>query len=203
MEQPVQQDYVGNVFGKRPTSVFSMTAERRTVIVMADEHNPATPMKFCAEPPADVAANIASSVRAALEASVKGIKVGAASPEVQAAGEFSRSLSSTMMSLFYRSQGIQLFRDGLFNLCQARINGMLTDAQYAQKHSDLLDKSFALILGELPSVQAARLQSMTMDASKVLTEAEATAKKADALAKEAEKRVEDAKKALEAAGKKN
>lgn len=203
LEQPVQQDYVGNIFGKRPISVFSMTPERRTVMIMADENNTRAPMKFCAEPPADVAANIASSVRAAMEASVKGIMAGPVSPEVQAAGEFSRSLSATMMSLFYRSQGIQLFRDGLFNLCQARINGTISDAEYVKKHSELLDKAFVLILAELPNVQAARLQAMTLDVSRVLTEADATAKKADALAKDAEKRVDEARKALDSAGKKN
>lgn len=157
-EDPVIQDYVGDqLFGlierSKNVSVFSMTPERRTVVVMFDRKDSTTPVKFCAEPPADVAENVAGSIRGLIEAQIKApSEKGSAS----AAAELSRTLSSSIVSLFYRSQGIQMLRDGLFSLCQAHINKAITQEQFNAKYDDLVSKAFDLVKLEIPSAQAAR-----------------------------------------------
>lgn len=157
-EDPVIQDHVGEpILGfigrSKSVSIFSMTPERRTVLVMFDRRSPATAVKFCAEPPADVAENVASSLRGLAEAQ---IKAPAEKGSLNAAAELSRTLSSSIVSLFYRSQGIQMLRDGLFSLCQAYINDAITKEQFNAKYDELVSKAFVLVSQEIPSAQAAR-----------------------------------------------
>lgn len=89
--------------------------------------------KFCAEPPPDATQSITSAVSAAFSGTASGVPVN---PEVSA--EFAKSLATTAQSLFYRSQGVQLFRDGLYNLCQAYLNGAISPAQYHQQFQSLV-----------------------------------------------------------------
>ncbi len=97
--------------------------------------------KFCAEPPPDAAENIASTLVAAANAS------GIGNPEITAS--LVSSLSTTVQEMTKRSQGIILYRDGMFNLCQAYLNGVIDKTVYAQKSEELLTKSFILIESEL------------------------------------------------------
>ena len=91
-EQPVKQDYVGPIFGKKTTHVFSLTPERRTVIVMPTQRG----ARFCAEPPPDVAESLADSLRILAEAQLKDPKLPAS-----ASMEFYKAFTSSAMSLFY------------------------------------------------------------------------------------------------------
>ena len=120
-EHPVIEQYAtrGLPGFPRETTVYSTTPERRTVMVMTDLNATDSPTRFCAEAPADVAENISSSFKALVEAEIK-------APAGQTGGqgrvELAKAFSSSIVSLFYRSQGVQLFRDGMYNLCQAFIN---------------------------------------------------------------------------------
>jgi ABC-type uncharacterized transport system substrate-binding protein len=146
-QHPVQYDWVpiSKWWKTRYGSVFSMTPERRTVIVIPE---PSNTFRICAEPPPDVAESLASTIRFAAEAQVKGQggKV-----------DLSSIFSSSAMMLFYRSQGVQLFRDGMYNLCQAHMNGIISKEQYVEKYKELLDVAEKLIGAEIPAMQAIKI----------------------------------------------
>jgi len=97
--------------------------------------------KFCAEPPPDAAENIASTLAATANAS------GVGHPEITAS--LVNSLSTAVKEMTKRSQGIILYRDGMFNLCQAYLNGMISSEAYINKSSELLGKAYTLIDKEL------------------------------------------------------
>lgn len=175
MEKPVQQDYVGSIFGDRRTNVFSLTPERRTVLVVRGVDGIQSRVMVCAEPPPDVSQNIASSIRTLAEASAKDATGRAAG----ASAEFSRSLNTSVASMFFRSQGIQLWRDGLFSLCQAYMNGLIADKdEFWKKHGALLDVSFALIAHEIPTVQQIRGVDLVNQVTTAKTAVEASLQEA-------------------------
>lgn len=147
MEQPVQHDYVGSFFGDRKTSVFSLTPERRTVLVVRKVGTDSSIM-VCAEPPSDVAQNLSASVKALAEVSAK----SNADKSASAAAEFSREVSSAMTRIFARTQGVQLYRDGSFNLCQAYMNGLIDGPTFVERQRALLAITAALIKDELPQL---------------------------------------------------
>ena len=52
--------------------------------------------------------------------------------------------------LFRRSQGLQLYRDGMYNFCQQRMNGWISDDQLNTLSINLLDTAKTLIKTEIP-----------------------------------------------------
>lgn len=112
-----------------------------------------------------------------------------------AAAELSRTLSSSIVSLFCRSQGIQMLRDGLFNLCQAYINVAITAKEYESRHDDLVSRAFVLVSQEIPSAQAAR----AMDAASRAESAQGAVKSALEQSKAAQAAAESAATRAEAA----
>ena len=205
IEHPTIEDHSGHL------GTFSTVAERRVVITKREYKNMsgdnAYESKFCAEPPPDATQSIASALTAALSGSAAGLK---AKPEVSV--EFAKSLETTAKSLFQRSQGVQLFRDGLFNLCQASLNGAIIPGEYVAQYNLLLTKASEIIkeeVGKMPSVPVLRAEEAAI-ASEAAKDAAVKAKvsvmdskaaidtsvnKADAAAKKAEdaaKRAEDA-----------
>lgn len=192
-EQPVQREYVGEFFGAQETNVFTLTPERRTIIVQTSKEVGARP-RFCAEPAADVAESLASSFRAVAEASA------AERDDTRRAAtnlELSRNLSTSVVSLFYRSQGVQLFRDGLFSLCQAYMNGLITSPDdYMKQYDALLNRSFALIAQEIPSAQTLRAVELSNQIANMKTAVESALQKAQAAESESIKAADRARDAL-------
>ncbi|GKS70206.1 hypothetical protein W03_22100 [Nitrosomonas sp. PY1] len=135
---PVIEDKVGrdiaNPNDKR-IGTLATVAQRRLAIVKYEDG------KFCAEPPPDAADNIASSLSAALSGSSGNV-------EVQA--KLATAVSSVAKQLFYRSQGLQLYRDGAFHLCNAYLNGQIDAAEYKTKYKELLESAEKLINAEIP-----------------------------------------------------
>lgn len=216
MERPVIEDHSGHL------GTFTTVAERRMVITKRDYGDKdAYTSKFCAEPPPDATQSIASTLTAALTASAAGL---AAKPEV--AAQFGRTLETTAQSLFQRSQGVQFFRDGLYNLCQAYLNGALNgkdmngqpidnEQGYVMRYTELLTAAKLIILaeiGQMPSVDVLRAEQAVSAAeaakdaavkARVKVETaqaniDASVQKADAALKKAE---DAAKRAEEAAAK--
>lgn len=200
IERPIIEDHSGNL------GTFASVAERRMVITKKDYSNVVGSniyeSKFCAEPPPDATQSIASALTAALAGSAAGIE---AKPELSV--QFAKSLETTAKSLFFRSQGVQLFRDGLYNLCQAYLNGAITPLQYNQQYSALLTSASAIIKDEIdkmPSVPVARAEeaAVASEAAKDVavkakiavaaerTLIEAAARQAEDAAKRAEKAVQ-------------
>ena len=139
---PVIEERVSD-FGIPKIGVLATTGERRAVIVKMPER------LICAEPPPDVAEAIASAVSGALEASGKSspadVRLGGAS-----------ALSTALMQLTYRTQGLQLYRDGSFFLCTLFMNNIITKDEYLRARDKLLDDSLALIHKELPLIAEIR-----------------------------------------------
>jgi len=102
--------------------------------------------KFCAEPPPDAAENIVSTVSAIANASSAQVD-----PHITAS--LLNTLATTMQEMTKRSQGIIMYRDGMFNLCQAYLNGVISPDVYARKSEELLGKAYALIEKELDKTQ--------------------------------------------------
>jgi hypothetical protein len=124
---------------------LATTAERRIVLARVDPENKETFGRFCSEPPPDAAENIANNLTLAVQAAVK-------TPETEGSGrlELAKQLATTVQSLFHRSQGLQLYRDGLYNLCIAWMNGVLkTQADFTTRADALLTSAQTLITTEL------------------------------------------------------
>ena len=179
-EKPIIEDKVGEQVGTLAT-----TAERRIVLVNLKNGD------FCAEPSPDVAEAINSSIRAAAEASAKtngGV-------DAKVSGEVARQLATSIGSSFLRTQGIQLFRDGSFALCQARMNNNIKPDDYSQKFDRLLKDSVDLIRLELPYLVQRGDQQASASASASKTAADS----AKAAAADAAKSADAAKAAADSA----
>ena len=105
---------------------------------------------FCAEPSPDTAENVANSISSALDVSIT-------QPEANVTGEgrleFAKALATSIESLSKRSQGLQLFRDASYQLCQALLNKAIDRNQYQTLYSKLLSDSIKLITVELNLTQ--------------------------------------------------
>jgi hypothetical protein len=125
-------------YGTINIGTLATTAERRVVIINHDTNG------FCAEPPADAADNLTSSFAAALKGT---------DANVTASAEISKAFASSIKQLFKRSQGVQLYRDGMYSLCQAFINKAISSSQFSTMQADLLKESSTLIGKELQYLQ--------------------------------------------------
>jgi hypothetical protein len=127
---------------------IGVTADRRFVI--ANEKGDDT---FCAEPSPDVTFNTSELARGLIQAAVDSPQgIGA-----DAVAELSRSMATTAQLLATRSQGIMLFRDGMFYLCIARMNGWITTDDFVSEGRELRQKAYDLMLhqiekGGLPNI---------------------------------------------------
>tara|TARA_B100000315_G_scaffold217965_1_gene218934 strand:+ start:9784 stop:10653 length:870 start_codon:yes stop_codon:yes gene_type:complete len=141
-ENPIIEDKVGS---SKPSGhelgTLATTSERRIVLVKMQGEQKG---KFCAEPSPDTADNLASSLSLLVEAQIK-------KPEAQGSGksEISKTLATTVEKLGVRSQGVQFFRDGMYNLCQAYLNQAVTEPQFLDLTRELRDKAADLITVEL------------------------------------------------------
>ncbi len=140
------------------------------------------PKQICGEPPPDVSDNIATAISEALSAKGNVAEKGS----LEFASNFAKSLSTTAVLLFKRTQGLQLYRDGMYNLCLAVMNGQIGNrAEYDAAAKSLLAEAVKLIEKEIPYMQA--------------TAAEVSAQNAATSATEAKKAAVDAKQSADAA----
>jgi len=175
-EQPITEDHAhANWFGYAKVNVFSSTAERRMVIAKFPEN------RFCAEPPPDVAESLASSLSMLAQGSAKNATAAEASARLEA----TRTLGTSIRSLFTRSQGMQFMRDGLYHLCQAYLNQVITAAEYIALYKELLTESKALIVQELPDMKDKRADDAAKNADTSAADAKAAAAAATTSAQQA------------------
>jgi hypothetical protein len=135
---PVIEDRISD-WGKEKIGVLATTPERRIVIVKMPGS------AFCAEPPADAAENVSAALTAVAEASAQG-------RVTDAQLSIAQTLATSVKQLFQRSQGVQLYRDGTFMLCNAYLNGAITKEQFLQRHERLLEIVAPLIAQEIPEI---------------------------------------------------
>jgi hypothetical protein len=168
--------------------------------------------RFCAEPSPDVAESISSSLRAAATASVAQGNTATAAAAITAAKDLSTSLST----LFIRTQGVQFMRDALYALCQDKMNGVYgsvpnntspnvgsapqIDAsdmnEYRKARDQVIKLAYLLIDRELELVEKRKFDAAMRELKDVQTEAR---KFADVAKQAAESAMEERKKAEQAA----
>jgi hypothetical protein len=131
-------------------NTFSIIPSRRMVIMKSSDpkDEKEKDLLICAEASADVSDNLMSSLAASL--SVAGPTAPTGQKGAEAAIAASKALETTAQFLFKRTQGIQLYRDGMYHLCQARMNKFIDDVEYRRRTQDLLDKVLPLINTEIP-----------------------------------------------------
>jgi hypothetical protein len=175
-EQPITEDHAhANWFGYAKVNVFSATAERRVVIAKFPEN------KFCAEPPPDVAESLANSLSLLAQGSAK----NATTLEASARLEATRTLATSIRSLFTRTQGTQFLRDGLYHLCQAYLNQVISAPEYIALYRELMTDSKALIEKEFPHMNDRRADDAAKNADAAAMEAKQAASAATASAQQA------------------
>jgi hypothetical protein len=125
---PVIEDKVG-LSGKETVGTLATAPDYRVVYVRLEEK-----AKICAEAPADAGAQFGSTFAAALTTPTGGTTPLSAEARV--------GLAVAMKQLFKRSQGVQLYRDGAFSLCNLYLNGGLTDGEYLAELRELRKAAF-------------------------------------------------------------
>lgn len=141
-EQPIIEQHAQNHI-----NTFAVVPSRRMMIVKKVDITDGKPAEHlvCAEAPADVTDNLASTLAASLAVSGpgKGDKTAEASAAVNS------TLNTYAQFLFKRTQGIQLYRDRAYHLCQARMNDFISKEQYYSSMESLLTQVIPLITAEL------------------------------------------------------
>lgn len=136
--KPIVEDKVGSkLWGEadRRIGTLATIAQRRLALVRFEDG------KFCAEPSPDAVDNISQTLSTAFSGDTK---------DVAASAQLATSIATVAKQLFYRSQGLQLYRDGMFALCNAYLNNAIDVPTYHQKVDKLLDITKELINMEIP-----------------------------------------------------
>lgn len=147
IENPIIEQHAQNRI-----NTFAVIPSRRMMIVKSEPgaNSEEKLMLVCAEASADVTDNLASTLAASL--AVSGPSAGD-----KKAADASAAVSSTMNTyarfLFKRTQGIQLYRDRSYHLCQARMNGFITNEQYFESMNAAFKDVIPLIKEELPMLK--------------------------------------------------
>lgn len=136
---PVIEDKVG-ISGREMVGTLATSADYRVVYVRLDPQ-----AKLCAEAPADAGAQFGQTFATALSA-----PTGSTPP---LSVEAKTGLAVAMKQLFKRSQGIQLYRDGTFALCNLYLNGGVTAAEYFVELKELRKTAAHLIEKEIPYLE--------------------------------------------------
>lgn len=146
--KPVIEDRISE-HDEKTVGVLATTPERRIVLVKMPEQ------LFCAEPSPDAADNVSHAISAALEASTTG-KLSEAQIGV------AQKVATSVRQLFQRSQGIQLYRDGNFMLCNSYLNGVIKDeAKYLAQQDKILQAAKELILAEITELSKLKFDTNT------------------------------------------
>jgi hypothetical protein len=136
-----------NIHQSTMADVITTDASQRTVLVDKQHFG------FCAEASPDVTKDTAAALSEALKITAD-LTTGLGATggiDVGAGGGFDREIVATALSkiTFTPSQGIQLYRVGGFNLCQAWINNTITTDMFLDQHRKLLDVVKDLTLAEI------------------------------------------------------
>jgi hypothetical protein len=102
-------------------------------------------MVYCSEAPPDAATSLSESLSVSLKANYQ-----TAGQTAGGSADFTKGLASYANQLFYRTQGVQLFRDGSFALCLAHMNGFIDNTSFESLIDKLIIASSALIDKEIP-----------------------------------------------------
>ena len=135
---PVFEEELTSWFGFLSHSYVATAPERRMVIFDFKG------AKICAEPPADAADQVASSLSAGIRANVErtGVKAGGS-------GEFAQAIATTVKQLGRRTQAVQLYRDRTSALCLMLMNGAIGPVDYIKAEERAFTQAVELLKLEL------------------------------------------------------
>ena len=150
---------------------LSTKLERRLVIFNRKKTDEGWDLKICAEPPAEAIQALQSINK--LEATLK--KQTPAKTTVEGSGSGESGLTTAVQSAFRRTQGLQFYRDGAYQWCQAYINNLITRKDFVEKLETLQEKAAYLIqeevnqegfyVGTLPQIQIEQLKKLQPSSS--------------------------------------
>ena len=125
-------------------STLATEADTRTILVIQDKSTDS--IKILAEPSPDVVDEISKKFSLLLDAALKHAdETELFKSSVESLSEFSQ----TITKLTTRSQGIIYFRDASYRLVEAYLNEMITEEQYVELITLLLNNTKELINHEL------------------------------------------------------
>ena len=138
MGDPIVEDYG---YGAN-AGTYGVIPSRQIAIMSARDNISDSIVFICAEPAVDLSDTIVSS-------QAPGLKAKGPAPGTSGVGAYSRAqnLSPTAKNLF---EGVQLYRDGMYRLCQAKMNGVISDNDFSEGMNNLLNQSVKLITAERP-----------------------------------------------------
>ena len=137
---PVIEDKVGR-FLQETVGTLAVKADRRIIVVKLEDE-----AKFCAEPPPDVAENLTKELAVVMEAEAQEPQSG-----VGGSGklDLKDNLTTKIQELVKRTQGVDIYRTGMYALCQHYLNEGLTASELKESSDQLLVTAEKLILKEL------------------------------------------------------
>jgi len=142
-------------------NTFATTSSRRLVIVKSMNYG--NEVISCAEPSPDVGEAFASAIADAIKiaAQIEGVPI-------ELSNQYAKTVATEITPLVYRTQGLQLYRDAIHNLCIDRMNGWVdedrtngnssasptTPNSYESLRKYFFDESITLIKKELPIMKS-------------------------------------------------
>lgn len=136
-KSPVVEDNVGKQVG-----TLAITTDRRVVLVRLQGDSEGGAGRFCAEPPPDAGQNITNALAAMLDVSAEKI-------DATIKAQLATTFASNFQAFVKRSQGLQLYRDAMYNLCQNYLNHGIEAADVQKLSKEILENSVKLIEHEL------------------------------------------------------
>jgi len=124
-------------------SVLSYEAESRGAYFATSQE----PLRYCAEPPPDVALDRSLKLAGELTAKTQG---------VEGAAKANAEVASKAVELAGRTQLVLLAREFLYRTCELRLNGEEVDIE--NNYNKIIDLISALGKAELQSVEAERVE---------------------------------------------
>jgi hypothetical protein len=140
-KSPVVIDHVGDRVG-----TLAVTTDRRVVLVRLQENSASEAGRFCAEPPLDADQNVTGALAAMRDLSTDKIE---ASVKV----ELARSFAHIFPAFIRRTQGLQLYREAMYNLCQNYLNHAINKDVLEAQSMKVFEVSVKLIEQELTLTQ--------------------------------------------------
>lgn len=137
---PVIEDKVGT-WPRYQVGTLAVTTDRRIVLVRLQDDSKGGG-RFCSEPPPDAGQNVTSAITALLDVSAEKI-------DATMKAELAKSLATNFQSFIKRSQGLQLYRDAMYNLCQNYLNNSIKQEDIKAMSEEILNKTLSLIDQEL------------------------------------------------------
>ncbi|HEY0834786.1 MAG TPA: hypothetical protein VGE72_12835 [Azospirillum sp.] len=162
-EEVMVERHVPGLFTRNTAEigVIATGASHRTLMFRINESGLNPKGAFCAEPPPDAGEAIASSLE--ISALLKGPNALTGGTDAsEAKADFARSISTALLALTRRSQGLQWARDLNASLCIDYLNSRINPQEYLVLKRRVMERSAELIKDELPVLEKIALGTLSV-----------------------------------------